>query len=281
MRSLLKTPKEFLHTPHISWQILSVVVVLSLLMSTGVFIIAPIVSILAQHEGEQTAEILPQDTEVYLSVNLRPGASQIFKFWNVANNWWQDPAVQELWDNWTGELESETDIDIEADILPWLGPEIAVGMRNAIPNTDDTSYLPEGIVLIGTMDKDASDAFFFDKLFPLTGVPGWDPATGTPEELDAVIDAHTDSYNGIMTLTFPEPGDPFPLYYAFSDDYIVFSISPNHDLFYETLNLLLNPALPSLADTTRFQEARSNRGNLEPNWIILATIYDGIAFLHR
>ena len=253
MRSILKAPKEFPHPPHISWQILSVVVVLSLLVNIGVFIIAPIVSILAQHEGEQTAEILPQNIEVYLSVNLRPGASQIFKFWNVANNWWQDPAVQELWEELTGEIESETDIDIEADVLPWLGPEIAGGVRNAVPN--GPPYLPETIALIGTMDNGASDAFIFDTCFPAIGLPGWDPATGTLEELDVLIAAHTDYYRGIKTLTFQE--DDYDAYIAFTDDYIIFSLSPNGDLFYETLDLLLNPALPSLADTARFQEARS------------------------
>ena len=88
MRSLAKAPKELLPPPHLRWRIVSIGVILSLLVSIGFFVIAPIASILAQHEGEQTAKILPEDTEVYLTVNLRPGASQIFKFWSVVNNWW-------------------------------------------------------------------------------------------------------------------------------------------------------------------------------------------------
>ena len=88
MTSLIKGPREFLHSAYLWWSILSIGVILSLLVSVGYFVVAPIASILAQQEGEQTASILPEDTEVYLSVNLRPGTSQILKFWSVVNNWW-------------------------------------------------------------------------------------------------------------------------------------------------------------------------------------------------
>ena len=70
---------------------------------------------------------------------------------------------------------------------------------------------------------------------------GIDPPT--PEDL---VD-----YHGIGTLCAPEANT----YWAFTDDYIIFCVSPTGELFYETLDLILY-GRPSLAGTTNFTEAQ-------------------------
>lgn len=229
----------------ISWRALPILIVISLLATLiGLGFPTPA---LAQHEGEQTAEFLPPDTDLYFTINLDPSGDQLTKFRRLLNNWWQDLNVQAKWGELLGELETESGIDIEEDVLPWLGPEIAVGVCNLVPTTwEEPDAEPEVIIFAGTMDKDASDAFFFDELAPYIA----DEVGMQPGEVPS---GTTGDYSGIATLyDFPETD----IYWAFSDDYIVLSF--NQSLLESSLNLMSTPNPDvSLAGTANFQEAQA------------------------
>ncbi|MFC2018189.1 DUF3352 domain-containing protein [Chloroflexota bacterium] len=202
-----------------------VLIVISLLMSMAVLVFPTAAS--AEHEGEETAGFLPSETELYLTVNLDPGGDQLTGFWSVLNYWWQDPNVQNVWGELMDQVEEESDINILDDVLPWLGPELAMGVRNI-------TIEPELVVFIGTMDKNASDAFIKGKFLP--DVVG---ETGTPVD-----------YDGVETLHFPEDGP----YVAFTDEYII--VSSTQTFLEETLDMMDGTSLPSLADNDNFKQAK-------------------------
>jgi tetratricopeptide (TPR) repeat protein len=220
----------------VSWQALSILIVISLLASSLVGLSLP-TRALAQHEGGETAEFLPPDTDLYLTINLEPGGDQQSKFWEVLSNWWQDPNVQAKWGELLGQMETESDIDFMQDVLPWLGPEIAMGMRHLVP-----AEAPEMILFVGTMDEEASEAFFFDKLLPIMVGEGEEPPTGP-----------SGHYHGIDVLYVPDDD----LYLAFPEEYILWS--NNQALLESSLDLILSPSPAAfLAGTANFQEAQAN-----------------------
>ncbi len=90
------------------------------------------------HEGERTAAFLASDTDVYLTVNLDPTDDQVDAFWKIVNRWWQNPNLQAKWGKAMTESDNSSGINVEEDVFPWLGPEVAVGVRNAIPGPDYT-----------------------------------------------------------------------------------------------------------------------------------------------
>jgi len=190
---------------------------------------------LADHEGEETAGYLPSDTELYLTVNLDPGEDQLLVLLTLANYWLQDSDFQGEVVGLLGDLQVETDpvINIIDDVLPWLGPEIAIGVRNLMPENEE-EYVPELVVFIGTADKDASDTVFKDQF-----IPNITDETGTEG-----------SYREIETLYFP--GDE--MYCALTDEYIV--ISTYQTFLESTLDMMLDD-LPSLADDENFQECQN------------------------
>ncbi|MCX5999977.1 MAG: DUF3352 domain-containing protein, partial [Chloroflexi bacterium] len=151
--------------PHrfVSWRALPFIVIASLILAlipAGVFTTA----VLAAHEGEETAGFLPSDTDLYLTINLDPSSEQLAGFWRVLNNWRQDPNVQAKWDELVTDVAATSSIDIQDDVFTWLGPEIAIGMRN-LDTTEGGS--PELIILEVTMDKDASYLFARNKVLRL------------------------------------------------------------------------------------------------------------------
>ena len=183
---------------------------------------------------------MPSDIEAYATINLRPGVQQGLWFKDILNTWWEytdtKEPMQELRDELYDEIydSSEIELDIEADIVPWLGPEIAAGVRG-LGSVDQP---PEFVVFVGTTDNATSYDFFFDKFLPLA----MQDAT-PPTEPNGV-------YNGIDILTLPEDSR----YCAFVDEYII--VSTTEDLFYDCLDLVLYGG-DSLADTSGFQAAQA------------------------
>jgi hypothetical protein len=84
------------------------------------------------HEGELTAAFLASDTDFYLTANLDPTSDQMDQIWRMVNGWWQDPNVQAKWEKLMTDSDNSSGIDVEEDVFPWLGPEMAVGVRNTI-----------------------------------------------------------------------------------------------------------------------------------------------------
>jgi hypothetical protein len=100
------------------------------------------------HEGELTAAFLASDTDFYLTANLDPTSDQMDQIWRVVNGWWQDPNVQARWGELMTESDNSSGIDVEEDVFPWLGPEMAVGVRNTIPAPDPSEAANTELVTV-------------------------------------------------------------------------------------------------------------------------------------
>ena len=148
---------------------LSGLLVLILLVSGGLGnildVVAPLIDFAHVHPGEQTAQILPPDTDGYLSINLRPGLSQLQKMDAVFSNWSDNPALQTQLEELLGGLEFDTGISInfEEDILPWLGPELALGVCHDPDFMRTEQAGPIHVLIVGTANRTQSDAFVFNK----------------------------------------------------------------------------------------------------------------------
>jgi PKD repeat protein len=218
------------------------------LLLTGIgYHLAP-APVFAQDEAEQSASYLPQDTEFYATIDLSLSPEQEHQLYRIASSWLSNLELAGL----LQDIENATGIDVEEDVLPWLGNEAAMGMRNLTAMAEEPPGEPEVIFFLATTDKDASLDFFLDKLMPVMAREGG--------ELPTAEDLIT--YRGIDTLIGP-PGSN--VYCAFTEDYIVFCYSTSGGLFYETLDLYLDGGI-SLANTDNFQDALAN---LPPPWVTM------------
>jgi hypothetical protein len=223
---------------------MNVILVFILLISSIVSVSYNAISLAYTHTGEQTAAFMSENTEIYVTINLRPGISQGLTLKSIVDKWWNYEGSAGILDSVMDVISTETDnISIESDIVPWLGPEIAAGVRG-LGSVDQP---PEFVLMVGTTDMAASNSFIFDKFLPWglqdTGI---DLPTG-PD----------DTYYDIDTLTI-EIDETNTAYLAFvddADDYLVFSMSS--DLFYDCLDLFAIGGT-SLADTPSFQAAQAS-----------------------
>ena len=92
--------------------------------------------------GEVTANVLPGDTQVYFTINLRPGAGQLRKAKKI-NSIFEDTSG---FDGRRGDL-----LD---DVFPWLGKDVTF----ALLDTDSESR-PDWVLLLQTKDREASRDF--------------------------------------------------------------------------------------------------------------------------
>jgi hypothetical protein len=79
------------------------------------------------HPSEQTARFLPDNTEIYYSLNMRPGGDQRRFFADILASFQSHTEFQPQIDDLYDKIETETGIDLVAEALPLLGPEVAVG----------------------------------------------------------------------------------------------------------------------------------------------------------
>lgn len=218
--------------------LLPIVVIVSLLASLGCYIISPAPAF-AQDDGEQSAQILPDDIEAYLSINLDEidlagfiaGEGDLAAIWD---NWAEGLELNGLDPGyWLGQVELPEWVDID-DILALFGPELAVGMRDIVPAALEGQQ-PEQIVLLGTKDKGASDFLLFHHILPeMTGL--------NSSELEGMVELYPGPGPGIETLHFPATTpDGMDMYLAFPEDWVVLYMStPDKEggLFYETLDFI-------------------------------------------
>ncbi len=154
------------------------------------------------HPSEQTAKFLPEDTSFYISMNLRPGAEQLMKARDVLELFRENPAFEEKLDELYGDIEEETGIDVEEDLLPWLGPEIAV----AVPTLEGIEEEPDLVAFIGTTDSAAAESFLLELL-------AYGERNGDMEYEERVVRG----YRAFVV----DPDNEFSAHVALTDDYIV------------------------------------------------------------
>jgi hypothetical protein len=215
----------------------TVFLLLALLVSVGGLALPPAVEA-ASAVGEAAA-FLPDDTEMYFGVNLDPAPDQASLFWAISDNWWHNLDLREKLDELL-ESSGQDYGDIQQDVLPWLGPEIALGMR------DTGEYDPQAVILVGTMDTERSTEYVFDTLFPYLAEEQGIPSAEVPSEAE-------DSYEGVPVV-YQFPG--YDNYWAFPDGYIV--LSSHLSYLEDTLDLMVEPNMArSLAGTDDYKAARA------------------------
>ena len=200
----------------------------------GVYFLIQVQSL--SHPPEETAKFLPVGTSLYVSMNLRPGAEQLMKAKDILDLFKENSKFEEKLDELYGDLEDEIGINVEEELFPWLGPEIAI----AIPAFEGIDETPEIVAFIGTTDTAAAESFL-RKLLAF----GEESAGTTYEE--GVTLGH---------LIFEvDPSEEFSTHIALTDDYIV--IATGAETLESTLNrMAFDGNKDSLLDAPGFQQAR-------------------------
>ena len=218
--------------------IIAAVLVLALgtAVGVGVYFFIQIQSL--SHPPEETSKFLPIETSLYVSMNLRPGEGQLMKARDILDLFKDNPKFEEKLEELYGDIEEEIGINVEEDLFPWLGSEIAI----AIPTLEGIDETPEFVAFIGATDTAAAESFL-RKLIAFA-----EESNGTEYEEGVT--------RGYLTFVV-DPSDDVSAHIALTDDYIVIATGA------ETLESALDRMdsgqdqdRPSLFDNPGFQEAR-------------------------
>ena len=68
------------------------------------------------------------------------------------------PKFEETVDDLLEDLEEETGIDFEEEVLPWVGPDLSLGLMNVTEESGDV------VALIGVKDHDVASEFLRELL---------------------------------------------------------------------------------------------------------------------
>jgi hypothetical protein len=215
----------------------ALVLVLGTAVGVGVYFFIQIQSL--SHPPEETAKFLPMETSLYVSMNLRPGEGQLMKARDILDVFKDNPKFEEKLEELYGDIEEEIGINVEEDLFPWLGPEIAI----AIPTLEGIDETPEFVAFIGATDTAAAESFL-RKLIAFA-----EESNGTEYEEGVT--------RGYLTFVVDPSDDVSAHPIALTDDYIVIATGA------ETLESALDRMdsgqdqdRPSLFDNPGFQEAR-------------------------
>ena len=102
--------------------------------------------------GEATAQYIPSDAALYLSVNLRPGADQIMKAKGFADRM-EKRDFSDVRDELLDELDEETGIDFPDDLMSWIGTDATLAVLEA--DQDETVW----IMMAQVADADEAEDF--------------------------------------------------------------------------------------------------------------------------
>ena len=133
--------------------IVAVIGVLVALMFTGI-IPNPIIGTFLD-EPEHSARYYPGDTLAYGWLTLYPEEGQreqMLDLWDRFNELpWVEDQVKELLE----EFEGSSGLTVEDDVMPWMGPEISVGLL-------EEGGEPVGVMTISVRDSGAAEDFLED-----------------------------------------------------------------------------------------------------------------------
>ena len=175
---------------------------------------------------------MPASTSLYLSLNMRSGASQLSKFRRIIERFQENPNYQDRIDEGLDRIEEESGIDLREDLFPWMGPELAV----AIVDFNGIDDLPNIVTFLGTTDPDASNIFlerFVDYL---------------EDEQD--IEFELGRAGGFTTYNYDDPSGGAGQHFVVTDEYLVFATAAR--LLNRTVDMIQEPTNP-LSETEKFQ----------------------------
>lgn len=181
------------------------------------------------------AAYLPPGTQAYFSVNIDPESDQTAKLKAIYGRFKAVPGFDDvIKEALAGEFDGGFAPDLAQDILPWLGPEIAVGLISFEAISEDIADPPELIIFVGTTGPDATKSSL-ERLI----------------EADDKAEFETGSYGGHITYT--ETASDSPAFMAVTGEYLL--IATTQALLEATIDNMASP-VESLAGEARFQEAQ-------------------------
>ena len=180
--------------------------------------------------GEVTARFLPADTQVYISVNLRPGPEQMGLARNVIDRLQTDDFLDRR-DDLLDDAEDETGIHLLDDVTSWIGTDVSLALLDAGPDR------LEWILLAQVNDRESAVDFIYDLADFLEG------------ELNTEFVA--DRRRGVDLWVADED-----LAVALTGEYML--MADSEDTIDDMLDNLESPPARPLGDSPDFLEARES-----------------------
>ena len=189
----------------------------------------------------KSASYLPPGTQAYFSINIDPDSGQTANLKAIYARFKAIPGFDEKLREYLAFSDPERadrvgkpELDLEKDILAWLGPEIAVGLLSF----EGLEEVPEAVAFVGTANPDATKGLI--ERLPEFGLEGT---------------LETGEYGRYVTYTVTGQAAPDEAaYMAVTDQYLV--IAAKKALLESTIDMMERGG-PSLADDPRFQRAQA------------------------
>ena len=182
-------------------------------------------------EPESTARYFPEDTFIYGWATFSPSLGQGKRMLDLWNRFEELPRFEEAVEDLLDDLEEETGIDFKEDVLPWVGPDLSLGVMNVTEESGDV------VALVGVKDRDAASEFLRDLLAYM-------------EDDGAELERGDDIHGFEVWADWDSD-----LALALSGDW--FLVASAEDALNDVLGLVSGKEGRSLADSTDFQEART------------------------
>ena len=225
------------------WKILGAIVALAVtaVVAVGVLmyfrvipIPGPIVAFLVgAKEPEYSARFYPPDTIAYAWATLVPGEGQIEDMRHIWSRLNEYPGFQEFLADTKTEFFSETGIDFDDEVLPWIGPEIS----GAVIDFDVDQETISAAATFGVRNEDVA-ADFLDKWLEYM-----------KDETDAEFERS--AHGGIATWIDESAYQA----YALTGDWLVYAT--DEDTLISILDRIAGDDGDSLDETPKFIEARA------------------------
>jgi len=217
------------------WVLVSVAIVILGLVGGGGATAYYVLYVWLSSTPEYTARFLPSSTAIYMSINLRPGVGQLNQARKIIARFRENLEFQDRLDDSTDDIEDESGIQFFDDILPWLGPELSLGIMDLDDIEDFDSGLPDTVMFLQTSDPDATEDFV------RTLMDYFEDEYG--EETDRGRSHGFPTYSSVDEYSGTE------MHFAVTDEYMVFATSDR--LLDRTLDRMETPSR-SLAENEEF-----------------------------
>ena len=193
----------------------------------------PLLALLAgSRPPEHSARYYPPDTLVYAWVTLAPSGGQFDDMMDIWERFNGFPAFEDLMTEIKEEFASETGIDFDDDVAPWIGSDASAGLIDY----DRREDIPSIAATVGVRDHNAAAGFMEQWLDHMESNEGADFQRSSRGDFDIWIDEDVHQA------------------YALSDDLLVFATSA--DVLEDVIDLVERDGDRSLASDGDFQAAR-------------------------
>ena len=183
------------------------------------------------HPDEATARFVPSSAAAYVSINLRPGISQLRTARNVMDRLLTDDLLDRR-DELLDDLEDETGIHFLDDVTPWLGTDLSLILLSFGPDR------PEWVILAQVRDRSAAEDFIDDLVDYFEEEFYTEFDSGGRRDVDLWV------------------ADDEDLALGLTDDYLL--IGDSEDTIEDMVDNLESPPSRSLLENPAFTEARDS-----------------------